>query len=125
MARNHNRGNREETPGEALQRRTKGVRDWAGTSTGRSVLAGVAATLAGLLLSRDRRVREAAASAGRTVRDTATETAGKVRSAATDAAGKVRTTIAERGRGREVGDDLAEPFEVPSVARTDNTVIAH
>ncbi len=128
MAKNHNRGNRDETPREALSRNVTAARNWAGTPSGRGVLAGIAATVAGLLLSRDRRVRDAATSAGRTVRDAATEAGRTARDAATDAAGKVRSAVKERtGRGREVGDDLAEPFEVPTTGRTDTSagVIAH
>lgn len=108
-----------------INRQTDAALRFAGTSTGKSILAGVFATVAGLLLSRDRRVREAAVSAGNTIREGATDAAGRVREAASDARDTIRNRIAERGNGYEAGDELAEPFEVPTTARTDNTVIAH
>lgn len=93
----------------------KSAATWANSSTGRSILAGVAATAAGLLLSRDRRVREAAGEAGE-----------KIREAAGEARQRVREEINKR-RGTEVGDDLAPDFDVPQTGRTDTSasVIAH
>ena len=125
MAKNDNRGNRAATPREKATSTIKAAADWANTSTGRGILAGVAATVAGLLLSRDKRVRDAAASAGQTIRDGASEAATKVRAGANEAATKVRAEVAKR-RGTEVGDELAPDFEVPA-GRTDNSagVIAH
>lgn len=126
MAKNDNRGNRAATPREKASSTIKAAAEWANTTTGRGVLAGVAATVAGLLLSRDKRVRDAATSAGQTIREGATDAAAKVREGATDAATKVRAKINEH-RGTEVGDEPAPPFEVPTAGRTDNSagVIAH